>query len=182
MPQGIVPANVCNQFKNKRCRPQKSSELSFNLHHHTMQKIAFRYGLWMFIGFTGFFLLMHAIGLSEESYLRIFNGVIHLGFLWAALREWSQNHHGEANEYTSGVVAGIYTSLVGIIPFTVFMAIFLSYNPGLMAAIQQQSPIGEYFNPVTSSLFIFVEGLAISLIASYIIIRILESMHQGVSR
>jgi len=143
-----------------------------------MQTIAFRYGLWMFIGFTGFFLLMHGFGLSEKSYFRILNGVIHLGFLWAALRDWSQYHHGDANEYPSGVVAGMFTSLVGIIPFTVFMAIFLSYNPALMVSIQEQSPIGEYFNPFTSSLFIFVEGLAISLIASYIIIRIVEARHE----
>lgn len=141
-----------------------------------MKQIAFRYGLMMFSGFAGFFLLMHFFHLSENYYLRVFNGIIHLSLLWLALREWTRRHHGAASDNASGVVVGIFTTLVGVIPFTVFMAIFLSYDPALMAYIQSQSPIGELFTPITSSLFIFVEGLGLSLIASYLMVRVLDMM------
>lgn len=141
-----------------------------------MKQIAFRYGLMMFIGFTGFFLLMHFLRLSDNYYLRVFNGIIHLSLLWLALREWTRVHHGAVSDNASGVVVGIFTTLVGVIPFTVFMAIFLSYDSVLMAYIQSQSPIGELFTPITSSLFIFVEGLGLSLIASYLMVRVLDMM------
>ena len=70
------------------------------------------------------------------------------------------------------------TSLVGVIPFTIFMAILLAYNPAFLANIQSQSPIGEYFTPVTASLFILVEGVAISLILSYLMVRLLEILRE----
>ncbi|MCB9306732.1 MAG: hypothetical protein H6565_09050 [Lewinellaceae bacterium] len=143
-----------------------------------MKHIALRYGLWMFLGFTGFFLAMHMLQLSEKYYLRIFNGVIHVACLWLALRSWLHEHPDASEDYTSGVVMGMFTSLVGVIPFTIFMVLFLAYNPAFMANIQHQSPIGQYFTPVTASLFILVEGIAVSIILSYMLMRVLEIMRE----
>ncbi len=143
-----------------------------------MKHIAIRYGLWMFLGFTVFFLAMHLLHLSENYYLRVFNGVIHVGFLWLALRAWVHEHPQPSDDYTSGVVVGMLTSLVGVIPFTIFMVLFLAYNPSFLATIQSHSPIGQYFTPVTASLFILVEGIAMSLIMSYLLVRLLEMMRE----
>lgn len=143
-----------------------------------MKNIALRYGFWMFLGFTGFFLLMHLLNLSQNYYLRMFNGVIHIAFLWLALRVWYRDHHEPSDDYTSAVVTGMSTSLVGVLPFTIFMVLFLAYNPSFLANIQSQSPIGQYFTPVTASLFILVEGIAASLILSYIMVRLLEIMRE----
>lgn len=140
-----------------------------------MQKIAFRYGIIMFFGLTGFFLLMHVLHLSENYYLRIFNAAIHLGVLWSALSFWSRNQHWEADEYFNGVVLGMFTSFVGITPFMAFMAIFLEYNPGFLARMKAAMPVGEYLDPFTASLFVAAEGIVISLVASYIFVRILQA-------
>lgn len=141
-----------------------------------MKQIALRYGLWMFLGFTAFFLIMHLLQWSQNYYLRIFNGLIHAGGLWLALRVWLNQNPERHDEYPSGVALGLMTTLVAVVPFTVFMAIFLAYNPGFMASIQQQTPLGAYFNPVTASLFILMEGIAAGVIGSYIILRIQEAM------
>ncbi len=156
--------------------PPSSLTKSFRI----MKHIALRYGLWMFLGFTGFFLLMHLLNLSQNYYLRVFNGVIHVGFLWMALRAWYREQHGPSDDYTSGVVMGMVTSLAGVLPFTIFMVLFLAYNPSFLTNIQTQSPIGQYFTPVTASLFILVEGIAMSLILSYIMVRLLEIMRERV--
>lgn len=152
----------------------------FLFHQFTpvMNRIALRYGLFMFFGFTAFFLVMHLLHLSENYYLRVFNGVIHLSALWFALRAWVHEHPEPSDDYTSGVVVGMFTSLVGVIPFTIFMVLFLAYNPSFLASIQSHSPIGQYFTPVTASLFILVEGIAISLILSYLLIRLQEMMRE----
>ncbi len=144
-----------------------------------MKQIAFRYGLWMFFGLTGFFLLMHLFRLSENYYLRIFNGVIHLGLLWYALRAWTREHHAGASDTTSGVILGMFTSFIGVVPFAFFMAIFLEFNPDLLATIKQQTPLGTYLNPITSCFFIVVEAIVISLIGSYIMIRGMDAMREG---
>lgn len=154
------------------------SHFVFHQHFPVMKHIALRYGLWMFLGFTGFFLLMHLLNLSQNYYLRVFNGVIHAGFLWVALRTWIREHPEPSDDYTSGVVAGMFTSLVGVIPFTIFMVLFLAYNPAFLANIQSHSPIGQYFTPVTASLFILVEGIAMSLILSYVLVRLLEILRE----
>ena len=128
----------------------------------------------MFFGLTGFFLLMHLLHLSENYYLRIFNAVIHLGVLWAALSAWSRGHQTAPDDYFSGVVLGMFTSFVGITPFMAFMAIFLEASPGFLANMKAAMPVGEYLDPFTASLFVAAEGIVISLIASYIFVRILE--------
>lgn len=146
-----------------------------------MKQIALRYGGWMFLGFTAFFLTMHLLNWSQNYYLRIFNGVIHATGLWFALQAWMQvNPDKRHDEYPSGVALGLLTTLVAVVPFTVFMAIFLAYNPGFMADIQAQTPIGQYFNPVTASVFILMEGIAAGVIGSYILMRIQEAIHQPV--
>ena len=134
----------------------------------------------MFLGFLSFFLTMHFLNLSDRYYLRSLNGVIHLAGLWFAMKAWLRENPDSLDEYPSAVALGMLTTLAAAIPFTVFMAIFLAYNPEFMAAIKTQRHIGEYFNPVTASIFILMEGIAVGLIGSYIIIRVQEAMRHPV--
>lgn len=144
-----------------------------------MLTLAFRYGAWMFLGFSGLFLLMHLIGLSDTIELRVLNAVIHLAVLWFALRTWLYGHPERADNYVGGTALGVLTTTVGTAAFTILLTIFLAYNPGLMASIREQSPaiVAEQLNPVTTSAFVFMEGSAVGLIASYIIMRILEARY-----
>ncbi|MDO8972057.1 MAG: hypothetical protein Q7U74_15290 [Saprospiraceae bacterium] len=143
-----------------------------------MKQIAIRYGVWLFFGLTGFFLLMHLFQLSERFYLRIFNGAIHLGILWLALRAWIRDHHDGAADITSGVAVGMFTSSIGVIPFTLFMATFLEFNPDILSAIKGHASMGAYLTPITACFFIVVEAIVISLIGSYIMLRILSNMRE----
>ena len=95
-----------------------------------------------------------------------------------ALRAWTREHHDGTSDTTSGVVVGMFTSFIGVIPFAFFMAIFLNFNPELLASIQRQTPLGEYLNPITSCFFIVVEEIVISLIGSYIMVRVMDVMRE----
>ena len=139
-----------------------------------MQKIALRYGLWMFAGFTVFFLLMHLFGLSQNYNLRIFNGVIHLSLIYLAIRDYRHTHEDSVNNYVSGVAMGMYASVIGVIGFTIFMLLYLIGDANFMQALRETNPLGEYLTPITASLFILMEGIAISLIGSYIITRVID--------
>ena len=126
----------------------------------------------MFVGFTLFFLIMHLLGFSRNYNLRVFNGVIHIGLIYMAIKEFHRQEGSNVANYMSGVAMGMYTSAFGVIGFTIFQLLYLIYDTEFMQAIKATMPIGEYLNPVTTSLFIFVECISISLIGSYIVTRI----------
>jgi hypothetical protein len=142
-----------------------------------MKQIALRCGGWMFLGFAAIFLTMHLFGLSGNTWLRVLNGIVHLAGLWVALRMWLHQHPDEFDNYPAGVAMGMLTTLVAVIPFTVFLTLFLAYSPGLLSQIQGQTPLGSYLNPVTASLFVMVEGVVVGLIGSYVLMRAMEAMH-----
>ncbi len=139
-----------------------------------MKKIAIKYGLFMLVGFIAFFLIMHVLGHSMNYNLRIFNGVIHIGLIALAIREYRQTHPESLSNYISGVAMGMYASVIGVLGFTIFMGFYLLGDEALLSHIQASIPIGDYITPFTASLFIVVEGIAVSLIGSYIVTRIID--------
>ena len=91
-----------------------------------------------------------------------------------AIREYRKAHPEGLSNYLSGVAMGMYSSLIGVVGFVIFMVLYLSGDSELMAHIQANTPVGDYLNPITASLFILVEGVAVSLIGSYIVTRIVD--------
>jgi hypothetical protein len=144
-----------------------------------MKPIVIKYGLVMFLGFLGFFLVMHALSLVEHYNLRIFNGVIHLGVMTLAIQRYQKVQPAEFSNYMGGVATGVLTSAVGVTLFCIFQLIYLAANAGFMQYLQENVPyIGEYLTPFTAALSIFMEGLAVSVIGSYIITRIIYAANE----
>lgn len=138
-----------------------------------MKRIIIQYGVLMFFGFTGFFILMHVLNLSHHYHLRILNGIIHLGCMTLAIRKYHKLDADDTN-YMSDVSVGIMTSMVGVIPFAIFQLIHLAINTEFMQFLRENVPyVGQYLTPFTASLTILIEAIAISVIGSYIITRII---------
>lgn len=143
-----------------------------------MKKIATKYGLWMLVGFIAFFLLMWAAGQADNIYLRLFNGIIHLSLIGVAINEYRRANPKTVHNYVSGVGMGFYTSAFGVIGFGVFIMLFLYFNPDLMAQINEKIPLQTKktgFNPITAGVMVIAEGIAITLIGSYIMTRIVDA-------
>ena len=143
-----------------------------------MKRIAFRYGTQMFAGFSILFLLAHFLGFSEHYHLRVLNGIIHLAFIYLAVRQYQQVYPGGVERYIPGVAMGMYTSFVGVPLFCVAMGLFLTYNDAFMYDVKMAMPMPEYFTPVTAALAIFSEGTVVSLVGSYIVVRILDAQQE----
>ncbi|MCR9099129.1 MAG: DUF4199 domain-containing protein [bacterium] len=139
-----------------------------------MNKIAIKYGLLLLASFVGLFLLMHEVIQIRNYNLRILNGFAHIGLLYMAIRRYRRENPETVNNYVSGVVAGMYASIIGVLPFTAFVMFYLIGDNTFMNYIQDTIPIGKYFNPFTASLFVFTEGIAVSLIGSYIAVRVID--------
>lgn len=140
-----------------------------------MRNIAIKYGLWLFAGLTAFFLIMHFIGFSHNYNLRILNSVIHLTIIYLAIREYRHEHEASISNYLSGVAMGMYTSVVGVLLFTVFMFLFMTIDTNFTQGIIESFELSDTFiMPIGASMFIFVEGVATSLIGSYILTRVID--------
>ena len=139
-----------------------------------MKQLALRFGLWMMTGFMVFFLLMHLLGLSENYHLRVLNGLIHLSIIYMAIRAFRSKYPETVSNYVSGTAMGMYVSAVGVAGFSIFMILFLSFSPGFLHQLRETMPMGDYLTPITASLFIFMEGIVISLIGSYILTRVID--------
>lgn len=139
-----------------------------------MRAISIKMGLWMLMGFVGFFLLAYLLGFGDRSELRVFNGVIHIYCLYLALQSYQALHPESVSNYMSGVALSLMTSVIGVIGFTLFMTIFLNLDPELMDNIRQHSQLGTYMNPFTTSLYISAEGLIVSLVGAYILVRVMD--------
>ena len=139
-----------------------------------MRAISIKMGLWMLMGFVGFFLLAYLLGFGDRSELRVFNGVIHIYCLYLALQSYQALHPESVSNYMSGVALSLMTSVIGVIGFTLFMTIFLNLDPELMDNIRQHSQLGTYMNPFTTSLYISAEGLIVSIVGAYILVRVMD--------
>lgn len=145
-----------------------------------MRKIAIQFGLWMFFGFTALFLVMDLIGLSDQTYLRSLNGIIHIGLIWGAIRKYRQWRPESTGNYLSGVAVGIWASAIGVIGFVLFLTLFFAFDPAFLESVQHTIILKKYLTPVTAPLFILAEGLAISLIGSYIVVRLVDIKDRSV--
>ena len=144
-----------------------------------MNHLIFKYGLLLYAGFAGLFLVFYFLGLASVVELRALNGVLHFGILYLLIRDYRVERPETIDNYVSGVVVGMMASAIGVVAFTVSMLLFLTINNPFFLELRAKSPLPDYFTPFTASLYIFVEGIAISLIGAYLIARIVDARYEG---
>lgn len=139
-----------------------------------MKKIALRYGALFFAGLLGIFLLSYLAGVADNYYLRFLNGFVHVVALYYGIKQLRLERPETLHNYVSGVSQGIYVGAVGSLLFGVFIMLFLVASPSLMAELQQATNLGTALTPVTSAIITVMEGLAVSLIGSYLLTRYVD--------
>lgn len=149
-----------------------------------MIKIAWRHGLYMFIGFTLIFVLALLSNNVDNYHIRYINLGIQALFIWLALKKQRRTHEGfqdaVMSNFPSGVALGMMTSVIAYFPFSLGVSIFLRESPDTMEALRVSTNFGEYLSPFFAGVMIFAEGVAFALIGSYIITRIIQAGKQPV--
>ncbi|WP_020571668.1 hypothetical protein [Neolewinella persica] len=140
-----------------------------------MKTIAFRYGLIFFSGLMAIFLISYVLGQGANYNLRYLNGVLHIGILYVAINRLRAKQPETHQNYVSGVAQGMYTGGIGTILFMAFIVLFLSLNPDFLASIQEATGFGDRLTPIMAGALIFMEGVGVSLIASYLLTRVIDN-------
>ncbi len=138
------------------------------------QKISFKYGLILFGSLTGFFLLMWIFNQADKTWLRVFNGLIHITLLYFAIKQYRRKSPETFGNYLSGVSVGLYTSVIGSLLFAAFIALFTSFNVGFEQSLTSAIPYDLGFIPLSAALFVIMEGIVAGLIGSYVVTRLIN--------
>lgn len=142
-----------------------------------MKELAVRYGLIMFGGFAALFLVFLVFGLAPNYELRWLNGFIHIGVLYMLIRAYRRAYPETRDNYVQGVAVGMVASTLGVLAFAVMVFFTLELDTHLLEELRSRTPMAQYFNPFSASLFITVEGIVVSLIGSYIVTRIVDARY-----
>jgi hypothetical protein len=135
------------------------------------------YGILLFIGFLIYFYIMKSTELYTEFNLRIFNVVIHALLIYLAIRSYYKEHPNTQINYLDGAFAGIRPGLVGVFLFGLFQVVYLHIDTELMSAVENNAMAGTFMNPYTAAAVVLFEGVAVTLVLSYILMRIVDSQH-----
>lgn len=140
-----------------------------------MKTIAFKYGILFFAGLMAIFLTSYAFGEGTNYDLRMLNGVLHIGILYFAINSLRAKQPETHQNYVSGVAQGMYVGGFGTLLFTLFIVLFMAFNPEFLAGIQEATNFGERLTPVMAGVFVFMEGVGVSLIGSYLVTRVIDN-------
>jgi hypothetical protein len=140
-----------------------------------MKTIAIRYGLYFFAGLVAIFLSSYLIGIADNYYFRFTNGIVHMAALYYGIKAFRLQWPDTIHNYVSGVGQGMYIGAVGSLLFGIFLLFFLLANPIFMAELQTSTNLGADLTPITSAIITVVEGIAVSLIGSYLLTRYVDS-------
>lgn len=132
-----------------------------------------RNGILLFVALAAYFLIMRALGLAHNLYLRAGN----LIWLYLALRATVMQYHRQANgsyyeDFFDYFKISMRTAFIGTALFSAFLAIYLDQiDPGFMQILQQDRNFGGHISPVSVAVLIFIEGISSSLVVSFLYIQ-----------
>ncbi|WP_281615360.1 DUF4199 domain-containing protein [Flammeovirga sp. SubArs3] len=134
-------------------------------------KIALKYGSLMFLGYLLLFLVMKFLHLYHIIELRALNFLIHSAGVYFALREY-QKAQKDNYGYITAFVEGMRVTLIGAIPFAIFMVVYLTVGePEFLTYLQEYALNGAYLTPGLIFLGLCMEAVGSGVIISYLIMR-----------
>jgi hypothetical protein len=114
-----------------------------------------------------FFLVMKAVGLNQVIEFRYLNIAFLITGILGTYYNYRKKVDSEGIEYFTGLKMGLRITLTAIIPFAIFMAIYLKIDTGFMHYIREVAPFGRYLTPINAAGVVGVEGFISGGITSF---------------
>lgn len=131
-------------------------------------KIGLTTGLVVCGGLILFFFIMGAFDLLKIVELRSINFFILLAGILYSINK-VKNLCGDNFDYFDGFSAGIFTALYSVVPFGIFVFIYLwKINPSFMEYIRENITYGNSLTPALATFAILVEGIVSGVVISFI--------------
>ncbi len=134
-----------------------------------------RTGILISLGLIGFFVAMIIVGLSEVLWLRYLNFAILLVGIIAAFKIFSKKLGNGGIHYFDGLRMGARITLTAMIPFALFIGIYLKIDTGFMNYVKQSAEFGDYLTPASAAAGVAFEGIVSGFLTSYCLMQYFKS-------
>ncbi|MGB1269540.1 MAG: DUF4199 domain-containing protein [Flavobacteriaceae bacterium] len=124
-----------------------------------------KYGLLIAAALIAYFLIIRLIGLHDNHWLRILNGVIVAYGIYAVIKK-KKSIDGDKFEYFSGFGVGILTGVIATLTFVAFMGIYLFHIEPPFAERLLSHVAGSIGGPEILLLILAIEGVSSSVVLS----------------
>jgi hypothetical protein len=111
---------------------------------------------------------MKAVGLAEILSFSYFNFVFMAIGILSAFSYYKNKYSPSGLDYLFGLRLGIRITLTAIIPFAIFIGIYLKMDSYFMEFIVNNADFGEYLTPLIAAGEIAIEGFVAGALVSYI--------------
>lgn len=130
-------------------------------------KLFLRYGFLIAVGLIAYFLILKLVGLHEQIWLRLINGLI-VGYGIYAVIRMRRILEGDKFDYFKGFKSGIYAGFFATLIFTAFMAIYMFHLDENFPNSIMESWIRDYNQGPGILVFILlIEGFASTVILTF---------------
>ncbi|MDT0554014.1 hypothetical protein [Urechidicola vernalis] len=136
----------------------------------SVEKIVITNAIKMYIGILLFFLLMKLVGLESVTELRMLN---FLFVFWAVNAAIKKNIFENGNSiYFQNLFIGFFTALTALIFLVISLVFYLFYiDPSFLRILESSTLWGESLTPPLIAFAIFIEGIASSMICTFIVMQ-----------
>ena len=128
-----------------------------------------KYALFMATALVIYFIFIDIIGFAGQSYLSFFNAIIVGAGIYFVIKDVYKNK--SEFKYMDGFIAGIKSGFIATVLYTIFMAIYLfEIRPEISLELKEQVAIAGEGIEIALLLFIFLSGLATSIVLPLVIL------------
>ncbi|HEX9651540.1 MAG TPA: DUF4199 domain-containing protein [Cyclobacteriaceae bacterium] len=143
---------------------------------YSIESISVRFGLLTTVGLLAYFLIMKFVGLVHIVELRTLNFLVLVIGIYKALKAFQKNNE-QPMGYLQGWGIGCLTSSVAVLPFALFIFIYLQLDPALMEYIRNRDEFGRFLNPYMLAFVIAFEGIVSGLVLTFILLQWMMKSH-----
>jgi len=125
-----------------------------------------KYGLFTSLALIIYFLSMKLFGLEKNFYLRFLNFLIIIVGIYALIKQELKKPDAT---YFSTLISGISMTVVSVLTFLVFLAVYIkAFDPSFIEVMEESQIWGNQLSVVQASVAIFIEGMASGLIITFV--------------
>lgn len=136
-----------------------------------MEKKALKYGGFIAAALILYFLVVRLIGMHENPWLRLLNGIIVAYGIYSAIKNLKAETGVKFN-YFEGFKIGIFAGFIATLLFTLFMGIYIFHIDTAFAEKIMAMGLGSYATEPGILLFIIlIEGFASTVVLSLLFMQ-----------
>jgi len=136
-----------------------------------MEKKTIIYGSFIALGLIGYFLIVRLLGLHENPWLRLLNGVIVAFGIYKVIKDLKAES-GKQFRYFDGFKVGVASGFIATLIFTLFMAIYIFHIDVEFAEKIMAMNIGSVSSEPGLLLFIIlIEGFSSTVVLTLLFMQ-----------